>query len=39
MAVAVIYQGQPYYFTWGLADVAGKQTRHAADLIRARFGQ
>lgn len=25
MAVAVIYQGQPYYFTWGLADVAGKQ--------------
>lgn len=25
MAVAVIYHGQPYYFTWGLADVAGKQ--------------
>ncbi|MBC3380055.1 CMY2/MIR/ACT/EC family class C beta-lactamase [Serratia fonticola] len=25
MAVAVIYQGQPYYFTWGLADVAGKK--------------
>jgi CubicO group peptidase (beta-lactamase class C family) len=25
MAVAVIYQGQPYYFTWGMADVAGKQ--------------
>ncbi|MFG1173989.1 CMY2/MIR/ACT/EC family class C beta-lactamase [Erwiniaceae bacterium CAU 1747] len=25
MAVAVIYQGQPYYFTWGLANVAGKQ--------------
>lgn len=25
MAVAVIYQGQPYYFTWGLADIAGKQ--------------
>ena len=25
MAVAVIYQGQPYYFVWGLADVAGKQ--------------
>ena len=25
MAVAVIYHGQPYYFTWGMADVAGKQ--------------
>ncbi|ANI31137.1 beta-lactamase [Yersinia entomophaga] len=25
MAVAVIYQGQPYYFTWGMADIAGKQ--------------
>lgn len=25
MAVAVIYQGQPYYFTWGMADVAGNQ--------------
>ncbi|MER1974735.1 CMY2/MIR/ACT/EC family class C beta-lactamase [Pseudocitrobacter faecalis] len=25
MAVAVIYQGTPYYFTWGDADVAKKQ--------------
>jgi len=25
MAVAVIYQGQPYYFTWGMADVTRKQ--------------
>lgn len=25
MAVAVIYQGQPHYFTWGMADVAGKK--------------
>lgn len=25
MAVAVIYQGKPHYFTWGLADVAGKK--------------
>lgn len=25
MAVAVIYHGQPYYFTRGMADVAGKQ--------------
>lgn len=25
MAVAVIYQGTPYYFTWGGADVAKKQ--------------
>ncbi|WP_370611541.1 CMY2/MIR/ACT/EC family class C beta-lactamase [Klebsiella aerogenes] len=24
MAVAVIYQGKPFYFTWGLADVAGR---------------
>ncbi|WP_273431338.1 CMY2/MIR/ACT/EC family class C beta-lactamase [Chitinibacter tainanensis] len=25
MAVAVIYQGKPYFFTWGLADIAGKK--------------
>lgn len=25
MAVAVIYQGKPYYLTWGLADVAGNK--------------
>ncbi|WP_420736757.1 CMY2/MIR/ACT/EC family class C beta-lactamase [Citrobacter freundii] len=25
MAAAVIYQGQPYYFIWGMADIAGKQ--------------
>lgn len=25
MAVAVIYHGRPYYFTWGMANIAGKQ--------------
>ncbi len=25
MAVAVIYHGQPHYFTWGMADIASKQ--------------
>jgi len=25
MAVAVIYHGRPYYFTWGMANIASKQ--------------
>lgn len=25
MAVAILYHGQPYYFTWGMADVSGKK--------------
>ncbi|MFP1461622.1 serine hydrolase [Escherichia coli] len=32
MAVAVIYQGKPYYFTWGYADIA-KTVRHTANVV------
>lgn len=29
MAVAVIYQGKPYYFTWGYADIAKSSPSHS----------
>ncbi len=33
MAVAVIYQGKPYYFTWGYADIAKSSSSHGKTLF------
>ncbi len=39
MAVAVIYQGQPHYFTFGKADVASNKPVTPQTLIRTGFYQ